>query len=82
VITDKHRLYHQMVTMRQYVLRHRKHTLRYPDGGRRTLDGHRKILLALRLRDADLCERVMREHIQQSKADAMQFLFESHTEVS
>ncbi len=76
VITDKHRLCQQMVTMRQYVLRYRKSTLQYPDGGRRSLDGHRKILLALRLRDPDLCERVMREHIQQSKHDALQFLFE------
>jgi len=75
IITDKHRLYHQMVTMRQYVLRYRKNTLEYPDGGRRTVDGHRKILLALRLRDADLCERLMREHIQQSEKDALQFLF-------
>lgn len=74
-ITDKHRLYQQMVTMRQYVLRYRKNTLEYPDGGRRTVDGHRKILLALRLRDADLCERLMREHIQQSEKDALQFLF-------
>ncbi len=76
LIADKRRLYQQIVTMRQYVLRHRKHTLRYPDGGSRSLDGHRKILLALRLRDPDLCERVMREHIQQSKHDALQFLFE------
>lgn len=75
LITDKRRLYHQMVTMRQYVLRYRKNTLQYPDGGARTVDGHRKILLALRLRDPDLCERLMREHIQQSKTDALQFLF-------
>jgi DNA-binding GntR family transcriptional regulator len=81
LITDKHRLYHQMVTMRQYVLRYRKNTLQYPDGGRRTVDGHRKILLALRLRDLDLCERVMREHIQQSERDALQFLFEENKEV-
>jgi len=81
LITDKHRLYHQMVTMRQYVLRYRKNTLQYPDGGERTVDGHRKILLALRLRDPDLCERVMREHIQQSKKDALQFLFEKDKEV-
>jgi len=81
LITDKHRLYHQMVTMRQYVLRHRKNTLQYPDGGARTVDGHRKILLALRLRDPDLCERVMREHIQQSKTDALQFLFTKDKEV-
>jgi DNA-binding GntR family transcriptional regulator len=81
LITDKHRLYHQMVTMRQYVLRYRKNTLQYPDGGARTVDGHRKILLALRLRDPDLCERVMREHIQQSKTDALQFLFTNDKEV-
>ena len=81
LITDKHRLYHQMVTMRQYVLRYRKNTLQYPDGGDRTVDGHRKILLALRLRDPDLCERLMREHIQQSKTDALQFLFQDNKEV-
>jgi len=57
------------------VLRYRKNTLEFPAGGRRTVDGHRKILLALRLRDADLCERLMREHIQQSEKDALQFLF-------
>jgi DNA-binding GntR family transcriptional regulator len=82
LITDKHRLYHQMVTMRQYVLRYRKNTLETPKGGSRTVNGHRTIVLALRLRDADLCERVMREHIQQSKADALQFLFESPKEVT
>jgi DNA-binding GntR family transcriptional regulator len=80
LITERRRLYQQMVTMRQYVLRYRKNTLQYPDGGERTVDGHRKILMALKLRDADLCERVMREHIQQSKLDALQFLF-PHKEV-
>ena len=81
LITDKHRLYHQMVTMRRYVLRYRKNTLQYPDGGRRTVDGHRKLLLAMRLRDPDLCERVMREHIRQSGKDALQFLFKESEEV-
>jgi DNA-binding GntR family transcriptional regulator len=81
MITEKRRLYHQMVTMRQYVLRYRKNTLQYPDGGVRTVDGHRKILLALRLRDPDLCERVMREHIHQSEKDALQFLYEENKEV-
>jgi DNA-binding GntR family transcriptional regulator len=81
LITDKHRLYEQMVTMRKYVLLYRKNTLQYPDGGSRTLDGHQKILLALRLRDPDLCERVMREHIKQSERDALQVLFEEHEEV-
>jgi len=81
LITDRRRLYHQLVTMRQYVLRYRKNTLQLPDAGRRTVDGHRAILLALRLRDPDLCERVMREHIQQSKKDALLVLFEDDKEV-
>lgn len=80
-IIDKRRLYHQMVTMRQYVLRYRKNTLRSRDGAERTVDGHRRILLALRLRDPDLCERVMRDHIHQSKSDALQFLFKTNEEV-
>lgn len=81
LITDKHRLYDQMVTMRKYVLLYRKNTLQYPEGGSRTLDGHRKILLALQLKDPDLCERVMREHIKQSERDALEALFEEHEEV-
>jgi len=74
LVTEKHRLHQLMVNMRKYVLRYRKDTLQYPDGGKRTLDGHRKILLALRLKDPDLCERVMREHIQEAKQDALQSL--------
>jgi DNA-binding GntR family transcriptional regulator len=72
---NKSRLYRLIVNMRRYVLRHRKDTLRYPDGGRRSVEGHKKIILALQLKDPDLCERVMREHIQNAKEDALQTLF-------
>ena len=75
LLTEKRRLHRLMVNVRKYVLRYRKDTLQYPDGGRRAIDGHRKILLALRLRDPDLCERVMRKHIQEAKEDALQALF-------
>ena len=75
MVAGKKRLHRLLVNVRKYVLRYREDTLQYPDGGRRALDGHRKIVLALRLRDPDLCERVMREHIQQAKEDALQFLF-------
>jgi DNA-binding GntR family transcriptional regulator len=61
--------------MRKYVLRYRKDTLQYPDGGKRAIEGHRKIMLALRLHDPELCERVMREHIKEAKEDALQTLF-------
>jgi len=82
IVVDKKRLHRLLVNIRKYVLRYRMDTLQYPDGGKRAVDGHRKILLALRLKDPDLCERMMREHIQEAKVDAKQFLFEkTHEDV-
>ena len=75
MVAEKKRLHRLIVNMRKYVLRFRENTLQYPDAGKRTIDGHRKILLALRLKDPDLCERMMREHIRQAKEDALQSLF-------
>jgi DNA-binding GntR family transcriptional regulator len=74
LVSDRHRLYDLIVNMRKYVLRYRKDTLQYPDGGKRAIEGHRKIVLALRLRDPGLCERIMREHIKEAKEDALQTL--------
>jgi DNA-binding GntR family transcriptional regulator len=75
LVAHKSRLYRLIVNIRKYVLRYRKDTLRYPDGGRRSVEGHKKIIMALRLRDPDLCERVMREHIQEAREDALLSLF-------
>jgi DNA-binding GntR family transcriptional regulator len=75
VVAHKTRLHRLIVNMRKYVLRHRKDTLRYPDGGGRSVAGHKKIIMALQLKDPDLCERVMREHIHEAKEDALQTLF-------
>ena len=44
-------------------------------GARRSIDGHRKILMALRLGDVGLCERIMREHVQEAREDALRTLF-------
>jgi DNA-binding GntR family transcriptional regulator len=74
LVRDRSRLHRILVNMRKYVLRHRRNTLRYPDAGKRTIDGHRKIMLALRLKDLDLCERLMRQHIREAKEDAQQTL--------
>jgi DNA-binding GntR family transcriptional regulator len=76
LIADKTRLHRLIVNMRKYVLRHRKDTLRYLDGGRRSVEGHKKIIMSLKLKDPDLCERIMREHIQEAKEDALQSLLE------
>jgi len=71
VITRKPRYHSLIANMRKYVLRYRKNSLHDIDGAKRTIDGHRKILLALSLKDPALCEHVMREHIQEAKADAI-----------
>lgn len=75
LVVEKRRLYRLIVNLRKYVLRYRKDILQYPDVGKRTIEGHRKIILALKLRDPDLCEHIMREHIEQAKGDALQALF-------
>lgn len=75
LISEKRRLYPLMVNMRKYILRYRRDTLSNPEGVKRTIEGHRKIILALRLRDPALCEYIMREHIREAKEDALQTLF-------
>ena len=75
LLIEKTRLHHLIVDIRKNVLRHRKDTLRHPDGVRRSVEGHKKIVMALQLNDPDLCERVMREHIQEAREDALLALF-------
>lgn len=75
MVEEKRQLYRLMVDIRKFVLRYRKDTLRYLDGGKRAVEGHKKIVMALQLKDPDLCERVMREHIREAKEDALQSLF-------
>lgn len=74
LVEDRARLYRMIVDMRKQVLRYRQVTLQSPQGAQRTLDGHWRILLALRLKDPDLCEKTMREHIKLAKDDAMRAL--------
>jgi DNA-binding GntR family transcriptional regulator len=76
LIAYKPRLLGLMKDLRQYILRYRKDTLQHMHGARRSIDGHRKIMMALRLGDLDLCERVMREHVQEAREDALYSLFE------
>lgn len=75
LVAHKPRFYRLITNMRKYVLRYRKDTLHYLNGAKRTIDGHRKIMMGLRMKDPDLCERIMREHIQEAKEDALQTIF-------
>jgi DNA-binding GntR family transcriptional regulator len=76
MVAHKRRFHSLIVNMRKYVLRYRKDTLQYLDGGQRASEGHRQILLALKLKDPEICERVMRIHIRQSMEDALQTMRE------
>jgi DNA-binding GntR family transcriptional regulator len=77
LIAHKRRFYSMIANVREYVLRYRKDTLHYLKAARRTIDGHRKIILALKLKDPDICEWVMRQHIEEAKEDALQAISES-----
>lgn len=74
MVNHKKQLCRLLVNMRENVLRYRRDTLHSPEGTRRTIDGHRRILLALSLNDPDLCEKTMREHINEAKEDALRTL--------
>ncbi|CAB1084557.1 Transcriptional regulator, GntR family [Olavius algarvensis Delta 1 endosymbiont] len=71
IISHKSRFHSLIADTRKYVLRYRKDSLHYLAGARRTIDGHKKIVLAISLKDPDLCERVMREHIEEAKEEAL-----------
>jgi DNA-binding GntR family transcriptional regulator len=76
VISRKTRFHTLIADARKYVLRYRKESLHYLDGARRTIDGHKKILMAISLKDPELCERVMREHIREAKEEALHKIYE------
>jgi len=78
-VPGRKRLKGLVKNLREYVLRYRSATLRFPGGAERTLQGHEKIILALETGDQDLCERVMRAHIEGAKIDAIRELMERRT---
>lgn len=64
------RLFHLIEDMREYILRYRKDSLDNLQAAERSISGHKKILMALELKDPVLCEQVMRAHVYEAEADA------------
>ena len=64
------RLFHLIEDMQEYILRYRKHSLDNLQAAERSISGHKKILMALGLKDPVLCEHVMRAHVYEAEADA------------
>lgn len=65
------RLHSMIEDMRDYVVRYRKNTLLTLDSARRSIDGHKKIIMALNLADEGLCEQVMRNHVLEARQDTL-----------
>ncbi|MGQ9857888.1 MAG: GntR family transcriptional regulator [Thermodesulfobacteriota bacterium] len=80
LVSHRPRLHRLIADLRKYVLRYRKDTLHYLSGARRSIDGHKKILLALRLGDPDLLEKMMREHVREAQEDALHGLEDAPTD--
>ena len=68
--TKRPRLYHMIEDMREYVLKYRQSSLANHDGAKRSITGHKKIVMALELQDPLLCEQVMRAHVHEARVDA------------
>ncbi len=80
LVSHRSRLHQLIADLRKYVLRYRKDTLSYLSGARRSIDGHKKIMLALRLGDPEVSERIMREHVREAMEDAFQGIQMSPTQ--
>lgn len=78
VIVHRSRFHKLISDTRKYVLRYRKDSLHYLAGASRTIEGHKKILLAISLKNPDICEQVMREHIQEAKEQALLAIWEAN----
>ncbi len=69
IAESRPRLYGLIEDMRHYVLRYRENTLIHLASARRSIAGHKKILLSIELGDAQLCERIMRAHVREARED-------------
>lgn len=79
LISKKPRLHQLIADLRKYVLRYRKDTLSYLSGAKRSIDGHKKIMMALRLGDPEISEKIMREHVIEAMEDALQSIQKSNS---
>ena len=78
-VSGKERLKEMIKDLTETILYYRSATLNSPGGAQRALEGHRKIILALEKGDPDLCERIMRDHIERARADAIRKLTQEET---
>jgi len=66
--------------LRKHMLRYRIESLYLPETALRAIQGHRRILEALKASDESGLERAMRNHLEQSKIDTHRYAFEKTEE--
>lgn len=71
IATEKPRLYSMIEDIREYVLRYRISTLNHHLGAKRSIAGHKKIIMALELKDPQLSEQIMRHHVREAEEDTV-----------
>lgn len=72
---SKKRTNNIIANMKEHMLRYRKNASYYLDAAERSIAAHKKILLAIQVRDSNLCEYLMQQHINESKEDAIRITF-------
>ena len=75
LIQDRKRFLSTLNNMKEHILKYRKQTLMNFDRAQKSITAHKKIVFALKTRDPNLAEYLMRIHIQESKEDAMEINF-------
>lgn len=75
LIEDRKRFLSMLNNMKDHILRYRKQTLMHFDRAQKSIIAHKKIVFALKTKDPNVTEYLMRIHIQESKEDAMEINF-------
>lgn len=75
LIQDRKRFLSMLSNMKDHILRYRKQTLMHFDRAQKSINAHKKIVFALKTKDPNLTEYLMRVHIQESKEDALEINF-------
>ncbi len=69
------RLLEHCQLLRKHMLRYRIESLYLPETGLRAIQGHRRILEALKASDERELEQAIRDHLEQSKIDTQRYAF-------
>jgi DNA-binding GntR family transcriptional regulator len=74
-LSGSDRLFELVQTLRRHMLRYRTHVVLALETAERSVDGHRRIVQAIEVGNADLAIETLQHHLQQAKEDILQYVF-------